>query len=337
MMLFPQATRHILAGLVILCLTAIVDAQAPLAKQTPPSSSVSAQILPANVTNNMVAATVNGEKILVAEVRKILDERPYPMALTDDQKKHLRQAALEVLIEDVVMRQYLSKQVPQVSQAEFNKEVQDYETALKNMKSSIAEELKKSGLTREQLSNDIAAKLRWRTLLRQYYPDDKLKGYYDANKPYFDKMYVQASHILVKLPPQAGKEQIAQARARMQIWRQDIITGKMKFADVAKQYSECPSKKDGGDIGKFPYKFAVVPEFARTAFSMRKGEISDVVQTVFGLHLIMVTDIDQGEASNFENVREFVREVWAQDDELYPRLVGEQRKAAKVDKHDVFK
>ena len=87
-----------------------------------PKGTATVQILPVSLKNEHVAATVNGEKILVGDVKKILDQRPYPVTLTEEQKKHLRQAALDVIVEDVLMRQYLSKQVPQVNQADFNKE-----------------------------------------------------------------------------------------------------------------------------------------------------------------------------------------------------------------------
>ena len=330
-MLVQPALRLILASAAIGGILAAASAQAP----SPPSnqsvsSSVIAEIIPPNWTNNHVAAVVNTEKILVGEVRKLLDERPYPYKLTEKQKEQLRQAALEVLIEDVIMRQFLAKQVPQVTQEDFNREWHDFVKALEKMKTTVEEEMKKSGQTQDQLRNDIVAKLRWKTLLKRYYPDEKLKPYYDANKPFFDKVYVQASHILLKLPLKATKEQTDQTRQQMLIWRQEIITGKSKFEDIAKKYSHCPSKEKGGDIGKFPYKFVVVPEFARTAFSMKKGEISDVVQTVFGMHLIMVTDITPPQLSYFATLHDTIREVMAQDDELYPRLLSEQRKASTV-------
>jgi parvulin-like peptidyl-prolyl isomerase len=330
-----------LASAALACLTVAGLAQAPSKFSPPPTgvpSSVSAQIIPANLTNAHVAATVNGEKILVSEVRKILDERPYPNALTEDQKKQIRNAALDVLIEDVVMRQYLARQVPKVTQEEFNKEYFAFAEALQKLKTTVAEELKKTGQTEEQLRNDLVAKLRWKTLLRTYYPDEKLKPYYEANKPFFDKVYVQASHILIKLPPKHSKEQADLARQKLLTWRQEILKGgKPKFEEIAKQFSECPSKEKGGDIGKFPYKFVVVPEFAQTAFAMQEGQISDVVQTVFGMHLIMVTSRDKGEPSNFDTSKDVIREVMAQDDDLYPRLLTDQRKTCKIDVDAAFK
>jgi parvulin-like peptidyl-prolyl isomerase len=116
----------------------------------------------------------------------------------------------------------------------------------------------------------------------------------------------------------------------LRVLRQEILAGKVKFEDVAKKYSDCPSKDKGGDIGQFPYKFVVVPEFAKTAFSMKKGELSDVVQTTFGYHLILATDRTAGTPSNFEMLKDTVREVWAQDEDLYQRVLADQRKTGAI-------
>ena len=97
----------------------------------------SVQIIPVSLRNDQVAATVNGEKILVGEVKKILDQRPISVTPTEEQKKQLRHAALDVLVEDVLMRQYLTKNVPQVSQADFNKEIQKLTDALKKESKTI--------------------------------------------------------------------------------------------------------------------------------------------------------------------------------------------------------
>jgi len=63
---------------------------------------------------------------------------------------------------------------------------------------------------------------------------------------------------------------------------------------------------------------------------MKIGEISEPVQTVFGIHLIKVTDRTKGEPSTFEALKDTVREVWAQEEELFARVLAEQRKTAEI-------
>jgi peptidyl-prolyl cis-trans isomerase C len=333
-MLTRQAIWSMLASSAMLLAAASARSQPTPFPKTPATPAVgggaSAQIIPVNFTNESIAATVNGEKILVAEVKKILDQRPVAVALTEDQKKQLRQAAVEVLVEDALMRQYLGKNTATVSQADFNKEVQELQAALKKQAKTLEMFLKESGQTQEQLSKDIVARLQWKALLGRFLPDEKAKVYFDANRLFFDKVFVRASHILIKLPANPSKEQRDKAMQTMLVWRQEIMTGKAKFEEVAKKISECPSKEKGGDIGQFPYKFVVVPEFAKTAFAMKEGEISDVVQTSFGLHLIKVTERTKGEPSDFNALKDTVREVWAQDEDLYARILADQRKNGSV-------
>jgi parvulin-like peptidyl-prolyl isomerase len=323
-MALRQAVWGKLAGLAILALgAASAHAQAPRVDPSVTPTSAGAVDKP--------AAVVNGEPIAAIEVRRLLDSRPYPNALTEDQKKSLRQAAIEMLIEDLLMRQYLRKVVPQVDPTAYKKEVEDLEAALKKQNKTVAQLVRESGQSESQLQTDIISRLQWRTLLQQQCPEAALHKYYDDNKVFFDKVIVRASHILVKVPADAKPGQRELAQQQLQALRQELVAGKMDFAAAAKQYSDCPSKEKGGDIGPFPYKFVVVEPFARAAFALKPGELSEVVNSEFGVHLIKVTERSAGEPANYETMRDMIREVWAQEAELYQRILAEQRKNSKID------
>lgn len=91
---------------------------------------------------------------------------------------------------------------------------------------------------------------------------------------------VRASHILVK------------DEAKAKELYESIKSGKEDFAEAAKEYSNCPSKRNGGDLGYFSRGKMVKP-FEDAAFSLKKGELSEPVKTQFGWHLILVTDADE--------------------------------------------
>lgn len=93
-------------------------------------------------------------------------------------------------------------------------------------------------------------------------------------------MRIRASHILVDTKEQA------------ETLLQDIDSG-VPFEDLAKEYSKCPSGRDGGDLRWFGKGMMVKP-FEDAAFSLKKGEISEPIETQFGWHLIKLTDIDEG-------------------------------------------
>src|SRR5262249_2408836 len=141
-----------------------------------------------------------------------------------------------------VMRQYFNKHVPKVSQEEFNKEWLGLMEALKKDGKTLDVFLKETNQTQDVLVRDMVAKLQWKEILKRVYPDDKLKGYYDANKPHFDQVRARASHIRRKLPPNAWEAQRNQTRQQLLALRQEIMTGKMTFEDAAKKFSECPSR-----------------------------------------------------------------------------------------------
>ena len=129
--------------------------------------------------------------------------------------------------------------------------------------------------------------------------DEECKVYYNENKEKFmQEEEVKASHIL--LP--AGESN----REKLNEIKRDIETGVRTFADAAKEYSTCPSKNRGGDLGFFT-KGRMVKPFSDAAFAMEEGEISDPVETRFGWHLIYLTGKKAAGSKSFESVKEDIR------------------------------
>jgi len=288
---------------------------------------LSAQV-PASPTKP--AAVVNGEPISFADVKAILDTVPPPVVpATAEQKRELQQNVVDMLVDDLVMRQFLRKNTAPPPAADVDKEIAELKVGLTKKKSTLEEFLKESNQTEAQLRLDVIARLQWKTFLRTHVGEDTLKSYYLANKLFFDKVTVRASHILLKVVPSAPEAEKQAARTKLLAIRQEILAGKLDFAEAAKRVSECPSKQDGGDLGTpFRSKFDVLEPLARAAFSMKVGDISDVVQTDNGMHLIKLTDRSAGEPSSFEAIKDQVQEVYGM--ELYQQVISEQRKAAQV-------
>jgi len=112
----------------------------------------------------------------------------------------------------------------------------------------------------------------------------------------------KASHILVKLSKDAGEDAIAAARKKAE----DILTRVRNgedFAALAKAESDDPgSAPQGGDLGFFG-KGVMDPAFEEAAFALKKGEVSDLVRSSFGFHIIKVQDISGGEVKPFDEVK----------------------------------
>jgi peptidyl-prolyl cis-trans isomerase C len=119
--------------------------------------------------------------------------------------------------------------------------------------------------------------------------EDEAKAFFDANSAQFDqKEKVRARHILMKVEKSADEKTKAQARKKLVDIQKKIMSGE-DFAEMAKQHSQGPSNVKGGDLGYFG-KGQMVKPFEEAAFQLAAGEVSDIVETRFGYHLIKVVD-----------------------------------------------
>src|SRR5208282_1074658 len=127
--------------------------------------------------------------------------------------------------------------------------------------------------TDAQLRSNILTMIQWGAYVKDRVTEADLKKYYDEYKDYFDRVGVRASHIVLRVPPTAPEQERADARAKLLALRQDIVSGKLDFAEAAKKYSQCSSAPAGGDIGYFPRKLAVEEAFGKAAFALKVGEV----------------------------------------------------------------
>jgi len=135
--------------------------------------------------------------------------------------------------------------------------------------------------------------------------DADLEKYYRRNRGNFEVVeQVHAAHILIKVPEDAAAETREQKRAKIDEILEKSRAGE-DFAALAKRYSEDGSRSQGGDLGFFPRGRMVKP-FENVAFSLPAGEISDVVTTQFGFHIIKVLEIREARVKPLEEVREEV-------------------------------
>lgn len=121
--------------------------------------------------------------------------------------------------------------------------------------------------------------------------DEELKEYYQNNKERFNDMpeRIRVRHIL--LPDEEKANEVLKK-----------IKAGEDFEKLAKEYSICPSGKNGGDLGYFS-KGRMAPLFEEAAFKLKIGEVSDVVRTSFGYHIIKMMDHKQAGASSFNDVK----------------------------------
>lgn len=135
--------------------------------------------------------------------------------------------------------------------------------------------------------------------------DADIESYYKQNsKRYTTEEQRQASHILINVKKDASDAERAAAKAKAEALLADVRKNPANFAAIAKASSQDPgSAEAGGDLGFFG-KGAMVKQFEDVAFKLKPGEVSDVVESDFGYHIIKVTDVKPGAAKPLAEVRE---------------------------------
>jgi peptidyl-prolyl cis-trans isomerase C len=162
--------------------------------------------------------------------------------------------------------------------------------------------------------------------------NEEVKAYYDNHKDSFKKPeQVKASHILIKAESQADESRKTGARKKL-----EMIQGKLQkgedFGTLAKEYSEGPSNVKGGDLGYFSRGQMVKP-FEDAAFALQPGEVSGIVETRFGYHLIKVTDKTPETTLGFDDIKDRLGQYLKQEKlrEEMDSYVESLRNKAKVE------
>jgi len=139
--------------------------------------------------------------------------------------------------------------------------------------------------------------------------EKRLKDYYEEHPDEFEvEEERRASHILISVPPNAGEKVKEETRKKIEEIRNKLKKG-ASFSELARKYSDDEvSAKKGGDLGFFTYS-AMTSNFSKAVFSLKKvGDISDIVETPYGFHIIKLTGIKPAHKKSFKEVKNEIRQ-----------------------------
>ena len=285
---------------------------------------------PAGSPGTKVVAIVNGDNITQAELDLSLKQLgPSPIQLGTNRVRQQQLEALSLMIDDLLMRQFLKKNGPEVKESDIDKKMADLVAELKKANKTLEDMHKENGFTKEQIRTNLATKLQWTGYANTKFTEEDLKKYWESNKDFFDGVMVHVSHIALRTPPGMVPAEREDLYKRMANLRQMIATGQLDFATAAKKYSQEASGQQGGDLGFIPRKWAVDETFAKAAFSMKTGEISQPVVTDFAIQLIKVNDRRPGKPNDFKRIHDDVKEFYFE--ELFQTILAGLRKSAKIE------
>jgi len=323
-----------LACLLIICATCgfscrrktPTEAPSPEPNETKAETDVSL-IEPAPVPEtgpNSVAVTVNGVEITEGEIDKMLEPQLAAMAersqnrspeFMGQMRKMLRRQAVErIIIERLIdekarqsniviteeevdsqLGEIASMQRPPISLDDFKRKIEGLGQNFDQVKQQIRKALTIQKVMEAQLADKINV------------TEADANEYYIQNlNQYKIPEQVKASHILIKPdttdPNTDPNEAQAKAKAKAEELLEQIKAG-ADFAELAKANSSCPSSERGGDLGFFG-RGQMVPPFEKAAFELETGQLSDIVETKFGYHVIKVTGHKDAGVKTFEQVKD---------------------------------
>ncbi len=319
------------------CFSSTAPAAEAKPKEAKTSATTASTTAPAK---DEVIERVNGKPIYGIELqraRKAFLANPQNKQVPPEKLKEFDQQALNQLTSAELLYQAGQKlQVTDIdkqidnrinqSKKRFPTE-QDYKNAIKALdmtESDLREYTRRDLIISNYIQQTLASKVS--------VSDEESKKFYDQNIDKFKQPEsVRASHILIGLDAKAADADKKKAREKAETIRRDLAGG-ADFSKLAKQHSTCPSNQQGGDLGYFG-RGQMVPAFEQVAFTLKPGEISDVVETQFGYHIIKVVDKKDASTMPYKDAKPRIDDYLKNQklNSAVTSFLDEARKTAKIE------
>jgi len=283
---------------------------------------------PLAMASQDIVVTVDGEAITHGEIMQGVQvnlmqlSRQVPPQQLSQMAGQIYQNVTDTLVANLLLTKASEKSGLVVSDEDLNKEIALIESSAPEG-SSLREALAENNIEYDEWKEDLRKQMLIRKLVDEKTEEIpvatavEVAAFYQENSASFQiPENVSASHILLAFTPDDTDETKAQKKKELEDVRTALLAGG-DFAAVAAEKSDCPSKQQGGSLGTFA-RGQMVPEFEEAAFSQTLGEIGDVVETLFGYHLIKVTERQQASVRPLAEVK----------DQLQQYLSGQKKQKA---------
>jgi parvulin-like peptidyl-prolyl isomerase len=221
--------------------------------------------------------------------------------MTDETLAFIKNSVTDQLINSTLLLQHAQNTNITIPESDINEEIEKIKSSFES-ETDFNDALKRSNITLRQLKDDINRQLMIGEVIEREYDsieisEEELSQYYEENKEYFfEPEKRKTSHILVEDKEEAQKI-LNQLNDRM-----------VDFEQLAREKSICPSSEQGGDLG-YITRGQMVEEFETAAFSLEAGQISEIVKTEYGYHIIKCEDIQEEYQPTFEEAKDDIEAI----------------------------
>ena len=253
-----------------------------------------------------VIARVNGEQVTKADLERMIKtmEQQAGAPVPAERRDEIYRGAIDRLVTYTLLKQESKTRGVKIDEAEIDAKVQEVKGQFPTQ-DAFEKALKDRSMTVESFKTDARNDLSVNKVMETAVAsvpgpsDAEAKDFYAKNPDKFKQTeQVRASHILVRVPSDADAKTRARAKAEIDGVLKQVKSGG-DFAKLAQQHSQDGSAAQGGDLGFFP-RGQMVPEFDQVAFSLPVGQVSGIVTTQFGYHILKVTDKKPARTVPFE-------------------------------------
>jgi len=287
-----------------------------------------------------IAAVVNEEVITTFELDKeyrLMQKETEK--LPPSEKMGLRSAALNRLVDKKLIDQKVRELDIKVQDDEVKLAIDDVKKQNNLTQEALVQALAGQGLSFEQYRAQLREQLERLRLMNQevhskiQVGEQEIRDYYDANRAKFGAVeQFRARHIFFKVDRKGGAAELARVEAFAAGVLKLARAGK-DFPELAKTYSDDPAAaKDGGDLGTFK-KADMQPEIGDSVAAMKPGEISDLVLSQAGLHIIKLEEKTQSAGKPFSEVKAEIEDLLfkKKTDERFAQWVKDLRASVSID------
>ena len=288
-------------------------------------------------------ATVNGITISQVaydwELQRAKQAYGRGMPLSGEKLSEVKKQALENIIDRELLYQESQKKGIGMDAEAVNKQYESMKSRFPSEK-VFEEEIKKMNLTPQTLKMQLERAIATQKFVEKeivkgiQVSEKEIKDYYDKNKAHMKQPeQVRASHILIKVDAKADEGQKKEARKKIEMIEAKLKKGE-DFSALAKEHSQCPSSNRGGDLNFFGRGQMVKP-FETAAFSLKPGEVSGIVETQFGYHVIKQADRRPAMIVPYQDVKEQLERHLKQEkiNKAIGEYVSQVKKGAKIERH----